>query len=99
MKSMSRECRNVRIRRIPRHFDEIDNVDNSIQISPRDNFRGHSYLPVIECLIILINYRLEANQLLCTRFGFLSSILSMSNEELRQPASYLLENVILMIVL
>ena len=36
-----------------------------------------------------MNRRLEAYQLLCSRFGFLSETLRLSNEELRQSANYL----------
>ena len=56
-----------------------------------DNFKINSYFPIIDSLIVGINQRLDAFQFLCSRFGFLSNILRMSNEGLRKSAAFLRE--------
>ena len=80
-----------RRRRRTKHFDEINDEDDDDydQLEPRKKFRVESYLPIIDFLVAAMNRRLEAIQLLCSRFGFLSEILRLSNEELRQFANYL----------
>ena len=85
------EAETRRRRRRTKHFDEINDEDEDDydHLEPRKKFRVETYLPIIDFLVAAMNCRLEAYQLLCSRFGFLSEILRLSNEELRQSANYL----------
>ena len=77
-----------RTRKTPRFLDDDDDggsdVGSDTALSAKEYFRINSYLPVIDSLVMGINLRLEAYQLLSLRFGFLSNILQMSDKELRQ---------------
>ena len=73
-----------RSRKKSKHFDEINVIeDDANQLPPRDKFIIGSYHLVIDTLVAGICRRLDAYDGLCSRFDFLSKVLTLSNEELR----------------
>lgn len=61
-------------------------------LTPSETFRIRSFLPVIDQFVSSLEQRLEAYQLVNTRFGFLGKLATIENEEIMTAAQNLIEN-------
>lgn len=73
----------ARARKTKRLFNEMD---SEVQLSPRDSFRTSTYLPILDSLLTELVRRTEVYSNLTHRFGFLFTLLTSCDAELRESA-------------
>jgi hypothetical protein len=61
-------------------------VDSEVQLSPRERFRTSTYLPILDSLLTELIRRTEVYLKLKHWFGFLFTLLTSSEAELRESA-------------
>ena len=71
-------------------MDVSDSED--IDLSPKEYFKINTFIPIIDNLNSALRFRLEAYKLLSERFGFLSRLTELTDEELREAASNLIHH-------
>lgn len=79
----SYRAEHARARKRRRLFNE---VDSEVQLSPRERFRTSTYLPILDSLLTELVRRTEVYSKLKHRFGFLFTLLTSSEAELRESA-------------
>ena len=59
------------------------------ELTPSQKFRITSYIPVIDQFVVSLAHRLSAYEELCSRFGFLAKLESLSTVEIESSADNL----------
>ena len=59
------------------------------ELTPSQKFRVTSYIPVIDQFVVSLAHRLSAYEKLCSRYGFLGKLESLSPEEIESSADNL----------
>ena len=59
------------------------------QLTPSQKFRVTGYIPVIDQFVVSLAHRLSAYEELCSRFGFLGKLESLSPVEIESSADHL----------
>ena len=72
-----------RARKKKRLFNE---VDSEVELSPRERFRTSTFIPILDSLLMELVRRREVYSKLKHRFGFLFTLLTSSDAELRESA-------------
>lgn len=63
----------------------------AVELSASDKFRTQSYIPVIYQYIVSLSRRIEAYDEVSNLFSFLSNIMTLSEDKIREHASKLIE--------
>ena len=81
----------VQTRQRPRNvrFDYHNRPASDAELAPSQKFRVTSYIPVIDQFVVALAHRLSAYEELCSRFGFLGKLESLSPVEFESSADNL----------
>ena len=77
----------VRHRRRNLRFD--DGLALEAELTPSQKFRGGNYIPVIDQFVASLSQRLSSYEEVCSRFGFLGQLHTLSQTEVEQAAAKL----------
>lgn len=79
------------MQRRKRHHDEADSAEDT-KLSLRERFKTTSYISIIDQLILSLRDRLKSYETLQQRFAFLSNIMTMQTDKLRESAANLVRS-------
>ena len=80
----------VQTRQRPRNFRFDYGPASDAELTPSQKFRVTSYISVIDQFVVSLAHRLSAYEELCSRFGFLGKLESLSPVEIESSADNLL---------
>ncbi|CAM1319945.1 Uncharacterised protein r2_g2830 [Pycnogonum litorale] len=83
MEGSSYRADHQRTRKRKRLFDE---VDSEVELTPREKFRTSTFLPILDSLLTELVRRMEVYSKLKHQFGFLFTLHTSSETELRESA-------------
>ena len=79
----------VQTRQRPRNVRFDYGPASDAELTPSQKFRVTSYIPVIDQFVVSLSHRLSAYEELCSRFGFLGKLESLSPVEIESSADNL----------
>ena len=86
------EYKAMRRRRRKRKRMPDEGAANETDLSPRETFKTQTYLVMIDSLLAELEKRVKAYDDICTTFGFLSELTSLSIEQIEDKAKNLVSS-------